>query len=100
MLMTIAYLCNNATFDIDKYKGDPTEAAIFKTAREAIGDIKAERIHEIPFDSERKRMSTVNKIEVGKIRSWEDEKTNNLNFITSQPLNFSTSISLSHTPLY
>ncbi|MBI4681612.1 MAG: cation-transporting P-type ATPase [Nitrospirae bacterium] len=62
-LMTIAYLCNNATFDNDKYKGDPTEAAILKAARDAIGDIKAERIHQIPFDSERKKMSTVNDLE-------------------------------------
>ena len=61
MLLTTAYLCNNATYENGKYKGDPTEAAILKAAREAIGDIRAERIHEIPFDSERKRMSTVYK---------------------------------------
>ncbi len=61
--MTIAYLCNNATYEDGKYKGDPTETAIFKAARETSGDIKAERVFEIPFDSERKRMSTVNKLE-------------------------------------
>ncbi len=60
MLMMIAYLCNNATFDNGKYKGYPTEVAILKAAREGYGDIKAERIFEIPFDSERKRMTTVN----------------------------------------
>jgi sodium/potassium-transporting ATPase subunit alpha len=58
-LMTIASLCNNATYTDGKYKGDPTEVAILKAAREARGDINAERIFEIPFDSERKRMSTV-----------------------------------------
>ncbi|MBI5099250.1 MAG: cation-transporting P-type ATPase [Nitrospirae bacterium] len=61
-LMKIASLCNNATYTDGKYKGDPTEVAILKAAREARGDIKAERIFEIPFDSERKRMSTVCKI--------------------------------------
>ncbi|MBI5409477.1 MAG: cation-transporting P-type ATPase [Nitrospirae bacterium] len=70
MLMTTAYLCNNAVFDGEKYKGDPTEAAILKAAREAIGDIKAERLYEIPFDSDRKRMSTVYKWEVGS-KKWE-----------------------------
>ncbi|MBI5057817.1 MAG: cation-transporting P-type ATPase [Nitrospirae bacterium] len=59
MLMQAASLCNNAVYDNGKYKGDPTEAAILKAAREAIGDVKAERIHEMPFDSDRKRMTTV-----------------------------------------
>ncbi len=74
MLMIIACLCNNAVFDGEKYKGDPTEVAILKAAREAIGDIKAERIHEIPFDSERKRMSVVCKVSRGqgvKGSGWE-----------------------------
>jgi sodium/potassium-transporting ATPase subunit alpha len=62
MLMQTASLCNNATYEDEKYKGDPTETAIFKAARETLGDIKAERVFEIPFDSERKRMSTVNKL--------------------------------------
>ncbi len=59
-LMKIAYLCNNAVYENGKYRGDPTEIAILKKAREISGDIKAERIFEIPFDSERKRMTTVN----------------------------------------
>lgn len=63
MLMKTACLCNNATYEDSKYKGDPTETAILKAARETSGDIKAERVVEIPFDSERKRMSTVNKLE-------------------------------------
>ncbi|MDO8282057.1 MAG: cation-transporting P-type ATPase [Thermodesulfovibrionia bacterium] len=60
MLMATASLCNNATFENDIYKGDPTEVAILKAAREAIGDLHSERVYEIPFDSERKRMTTVN----------------------------------------
>ncbi|MBI5025430.1 MAG: cation-transporting P-type ATPase [Nitrospirae bacterium] len=61
-LIKIAYLCNNAKFIDGQYKGDPTETALLKYARENIGDLKAERILEIPFDSERKRMTTVNRI--------------------------------------
>lgn len=61
-LMKIAYLCNNTRFIDGQYRGDPTEIALFKAAREAVGDLKTERIAEIPFDSERKRMTTVNKI--------------------------------------
>jgi sodium/potassium-transporting ATPase subunit alpha len=62
MLMKIAYLCNNAVYERGKYTGDPTEIAILTRARETSGDIKAERIYEIPFDSDRKRMTTVNVI--------------------------------------
>jgi len=62
-LLRIAYLCNNARFIDGQYKGDPTEVALFKVARETIGDFEAERMKEIPFDSERKRMTTINNIE-------------------------------------
>ncbi|MFN3481376.1 MAG: HAD-IC family P-type ATPase, partial [Thermodesulfovibrionales bacterium] len=51
LLIKTAYLCNNAKFIDGQYKGDPTETALFKYARENIGDIKSERISEIPFDS-------------------------------------------------
>src|SRR4030043_1794438 len=63
MLMQIAYLCNNSRFIDGQYKGDPTEIALLKVARENIGGLKTERIKEIPFDSDRKRMTTVNVIE-------------------------------------
>lgn len=63
LLMNTAYLCNNAKFIEGQYKGDPTETALFKHARENIGDLKAERISEIPFDSERKRMTTINMVD-------------------------------------
>jgi sodium/potassium-transporting ATPase subunit alpha len=62
LLMMAAYLCNNSRFVDGKYKGEPTEVALLKIARETIGDVKAERLKEIPFDSERKRMSTMNRI--------------------------------------
>ncbi|GAB4539257.1 MAG: cation-transporting P-type ATPase [Thermodesulfovibrionia bacterium] len=61
-LMEIAYLCNNARFKDGSYSGDPTEIALLRFARESIGDLASERLHEIPFDSERKRMTTVQRI--------------------------------------
>jgi sodium/potassium-transporting ATPase subunit alpha len=62
MLMKTAYLCNNARFIDGRYKGDPTETALLKYARENIGDLELERISEIPFDSERKRMTTIHRL--------------------------------------
>jgi len=62
-LLKIAYLCNNARLIEGQYRGDPTEAALLKTARETIGDFKGKRIAEIPFDSDRKMMTTLNIVE-------------------------------------
>jgi len=62
-LLKVAYLCNNAKLVEGQYRGDPTEVALLKAARDTLGDLRAERLHEIPFDSERKRMSTLNRIE-------------------------------------
>jgi sodium/potassium-transporting ATPase subunit alpha len=61
-LLMIAYHCNNAHLRDGEFCGDPTEVALLKSARERIGDLKGERLFEIPFDPERKRMSTVNDI--------------------------------------
>ncbi len=88
-LLKIAYLCNNARFVDEQYKGDPTEVALFKVARETIGEIKAERISEIPFDSERKRMTTVYKWTRGQGVKWSSEKTlESLNPRTLEPSEF------------
>ncbi|MFA5353529.1 MAG: cation-transporting P-type ATPase, partial [Thermodesulfovibrionales bacterium] len=62
-LWRIAFLCNNAAFEEGQYRGDPTETSLLKAAREALGEIAAERLYEIPFDSERKRMSTIARLE-------------------------------------
>jgi sodium/potassium-transporting ATPase subunit alpha len=62
-LMRTALLCNNARFADNEYQGDPTETALLKLARESLGDLNAERLSEIPFDSDRKRMTTLNKME-------------------------------------
>ncbi len=61
ILMKTAYFCNNAKLIDGQYKGDPTETALLKYAMENIGEVKAARISEIPFDSERKRMTTIHK---------------------------------------
>jgi sodium/potassium-transporting ATPase subunit alpha len=61
MLLTVAQLCNNAKCVEGDYYGDPTEVALLKAALES-GEIRGERRHEIPFDSERKRMTTVTRV--------------------------------------
>ncbi len=57
LLLTTAALCNNARFADNQYRGDPTETALLKATREALGDIPAKRLFEIPFDSDRKMMT-------------------------------------------
>jgi sodium/potassium-transporting ATPase subunit alpha len=61
-LMKAAWCCTNAVYEEGSYKGDPTETALLRKAREAYGDLSAERVSDIPFDSVRKRMTTVNRI--------------------------------------
>ncbi|MBI5585542.1 MAG: cation-transporting P-type ATPase, partial [Deltaproteobacteria bacterium] len=63
LLLRTAFLCNNARFTDNQYQGDPTETALLKLSRESLGDLSAERLSEIPFDSDRKRMTTLNKLE-------------------------------------
>lgn len=63
LIFKIAKFCNNATLDNGKYEGGPTEIAILKATENHISNISSDRIYEIPFDSERKRMSTINKID-------------------------------------
>lgn len=69
-LIRAGALCNNAEFDPDqpgKILGDPTEGALItlsKTFKEEHDDLEDEypRLYEQPFDSDRKRMSTINEI--------------------------------------
>lgn len=62
-LLYAAILCNNATLESDKEIGDPTEIALLSFARNQGIDIKNPRVLELPFDSVRKRMTTVNKFD-------------------------------------
>jgi len=66
LLLTGATLCANASYDGEDIIGDTTEGALIVAAAKA-GLIKQElekeypRVHEVPFTSERKRMTTVHK---------------------------------------
>jgi sodium/potassium-transporting ATPase subunit alpha len=62
MLMKVAYLCNNTKIVEGKSKGEPTEVALFNAAAPLFKDPGPERVFEIPFDSDRKRMTTVNRV--------------------------------------
>jgi len=60
---TIALLCNNTSQAADgSLKGDPTETALYRYAQERV-TLTAERLTEAPFDAERKRMSTLHRID-------------------------------------
>jgi len=67
-LVLMALLCSDAISDGEKEIGDPTEVALINLGRiyelkELSIREKYPRLSEIPFDSDRKLMSTVNKIE-------------------------------------
>ena len=66
-LLELALLCNNSMILDDKKIGDPTELALVKLGREyqlneQIIRSFHQRVGEIPFDSTRKLMSTVNRM--------------------------------------
>ena len=63
-LLRIGTLCSNAHYDGQKIAGDPTEGALIVAAAKAgmdKEDLESQypRIGEIPFSSERKRMTTI-----------------------------------------
>lgn len=59
-------LCNDSEYDGEKFIGDPTETAMFSFVNNFSSIIKKyRRIVEIPFDSDRKMMSTVNSYDDG-----------------------------------
>jgi len=70
ILLKIAALCNDARVSGDYVFGDPTEVALLN-AVEKIGFVKDKldqqfpRINEIPFNSERKMMTTIHEIKDG-----------------------------------
>jgi Ca2+-transporting ATPase len=65
-LRLVARHCNDAREAQDRYLGDPTEVALLKFASDAPD---AERLDEVPFDSERKRMTTVVRLADGRVVS-------------------------------
>ncbi len=61
MTKTISQLCNNARISGDKRIGDATDISILEYADNS--NIENRRLHEIPLDSDRKRMTTINSID-------------------------------------
>ena len=63
LLLACAVNCNDAHYAADgQLIGDPTEAALIACARKLAPDLAPDpRVAEIPFDSERKRMSTTHR---------------------------------------
>lgn len=60
MLLSIGLFCNNSSLSQDKKAiGDPTEVALIVAAKKANIKTQFKRIHEIPFNSQRKMMSVV-----------------------------------------
>jgi sodium/potassium-transporting ATPase subunit alpha len=62
-LFLAALACNNTRETDSELKGDPTEIALFRAARERGINGRPTRLKEFPFDNERKRMSTLNTME-------------------------------------
>ena len=70
----IGLLCNDAKSKEDepgKYIGDPTEKALLAAAEysgihKSVGEAIFPRVEEIPFDSDRKRMSTIHNVSEGR----------------------------------
>lgn len=62
-LMAVAAFCNNASFDQERYRGDPTEAALLRAALPHVAGRKSARLRELPFDSDRKMMTTLTNID-------------------------------------
>ncbi len=71
-LLTYASVCCNCEITATSVTGEPTETAIVSAAQKSGIDIenihkKHPRIHENPFDSKRKMMSTLNRTDGGNI---------------------------------
>lgn len=66
LLFRAGALCNDARLQGEESRGDPTEVALLKSAESAGLEVsrlqkERERLREIPFSSDRKRMTTVHR---------------------------------------
>ncbi|MDH4140493.1 MAG: HAD-IC family P-type ATPase, partial [Coriobacteriia bacterium] len=69
LLLEIAASCNDARWGADdRLIGDPTETALIVAHQKLSGDhMRPKRIGEVPFDSERKRMTTIHRAGDGRV---------------------------------
>ena len=69
LLLAIAASCNDAHFgDAGQLIGDPTETALIVAERNLATDpVRPRRVGEVPFDSQRKRMTTVHDTDIGRV---------------------------------
>ena len=75
LLLKASTLCSNAHYDGKSILGDTTEGALIVAAAKAgmtKKDLEATypRVHEVPFTSERRRMTTVHKSPEGKVFTY------------------------------
>lgn len=63
MLYKGAFFCHNVVKSATGYIGDETEISIYKFLEDCGFGSKGERLKEVPFDSDRKMMTTINKID-------------------------------------
>jgi Ca2+-transporting ATPase len=75
LLLKASTLCSNATYDGTRVLGDTTEGALIVAAAKAgmsKADLEKEypRLQEVPFTSERKRMTTVHESPDGQVFSY------------------------------
>ncbi len=82
-LLLVGNLCNDSEVEGDHLLGDPTETALVEYAK-GLGlnktdcDIKYKRVNEVPFDSVRKLMSTVNRSDSGELTMFVKGATEEL----------------------
>ncbi|UCG37174.1 MAG: HAD-IC family P-type ATPase, partial [Candidatus Bathyarchaeota archaeon] len=75
LLLRASTLCSNAQYDGESILGDTTEGALVVAAAKA-GMIRKDleaaypRVHEVPFTSERKRMTTIHKTFDGRLVAY------------------------------
>lgn len=64
-ILELATLCNNCTVSGDKIQGDPTEAALLAASPVSKENLERRmpRVREIPFQSARKMMTTVHRLD-------------------------------------